>query len=169
MKLKSPDDLKIILQHRIQNARRIAIIGIGDELLPFDCLGMFAARELEKLHLPDVNVFFAGTIPESITAPLRRFQPDHVILIDAADMGVRPGTISVLKPGRIQANLVSTHVLPLSVVIKFIAQDSKTRVTLLGIQPDISNSKKRLSESDREFLNQNLLVLSAFFRDRQFT
>lgn len=169
MKIKSPDDLKIILQHRLHKARRIAIIGVGDELLPFDCLGMFAAREIEKLHLPDVNVFFAGTTPESITAPLRRFQPDHVIFIDAADMGVRPGTIAVLKPGRIQANLVSTHVLPLSVVMKFIAKDSKTRVTLLGIQPDISESKKRLTEFDQEFLNQNLLVLSAFFRDRQFT
>jgi Ni,Fe-hydrogenase maturation factor len=72
----------------------------------------------------------------------------------------------VLKPGRIQANLVSTHALPLSVVMKFIAQDSKTRVTLLGIQPDISESKKRLTEFDQEFLNQNLLALSAFFRDR---
>jgi hydrogenase 3 maturation protease len=166
MKLKSPDDLIIILQHRLQNARRIAIIGIGDELLPFDCLGMFAAREIEKLHLPDVYVFFAGTTPESITAPLRRFHPDHVILIDAADMGVRPGTIAVLKPGRIQANLVSTHVLPLSVVMKFIANDSKTRVTLLGVQPDIFESKKRLTEFDQEFLNQNLQALSTFFRDR---
>ena len=110
--------------------------------------------------------FFAGTTPESITAPLRRFQPDHVILIDAADMGVRPGTIAVLKPGRIQANLVSTHVLPLSVVMKFIAKDSKTRVTLLGVQPDIFESKKRLTEFDQEFLNQTLLALSTFFRDR---
>jgi hydrogenase 3 maturation protease len=166
MKLKSPEDFIIILHHRLQNAHRIAIIGVGDELLPFDCLGMFAAREIEKLHLPDVVVFFAGTTPESITAPLRRFQPDHVILIDAADMGVRPGTIAVLKPGRIQANLVSTHVLPLSVVMKFIAQDSKTGVTLLGIQPDISKSTKRLTEIDQEFLNQNLLALSTLFRER---
>jgi hydrogenase 3 maturation protease len=166
MKLKSPDDLIIILQHRLQNARRIAIIGVGDELLPFDCLGMFAAREIEKLHLPILTVFFAATVPESVTAQIRRFQPDQVILIDAADMGVRPGTIAVLKPGRIQANLVSTHVLPLSLVMKFIAKDSKTRVTLLGVQPDIFESKKRLTEFDQEFLNQNLQALSTFFRDR---
>jgi hypothetical protein len=50
--------------------------------------------------------------------------------------------------------------------MKFIAQDTKTKVTLLGIQPDISESNKRLTEFDQEFLNQNLLALSAFFRDR---
>jgi len=160
------NNLGRILQQRLKEAHRIAIVGIGDELSPFDCLGMFAAREIEKLHLPDVNVFFAGTTPESVTAPIRRFRPDHVILIDAADMGVRPGTIAILKPGRIQANLVSTHVLPLSVIMKFIAQDSKTRVTLLGIQPDISDLKKRLSETDQNFLNQNLQALSALFRER---
>jgi hydrogenase 3 maturation protease len=114
------------------------------------------------LHLPDVNVFYAGTTPESVTVPIRRSQPDHVILIDAADMGVRPGTIAVLKPGRIQANLVSTHCLPLSAVMKFIAQDSKTRVTLVGIQPDISGPGKRLSDVDQVFFSQNLLKLISY-------
>jgi len=166
MKLKSPDSLEIILQRRLQNAHRIAIIGVGDDLLPFDCLGMFAAREIEKLHLPNITVFFAGTVPESVTAQIRRSHLDHVVLIDTADMRVRPGTIAVLKPGRIQANLVSTHVLPLSAVMKFIAQDSKTRVTLLGIQPDMSAPGKRLSVIDQDFLNQNLLILSSIFRDR---
>ena len=154
------------LQQRLKEAHRIAIVGIGDELSPFDSLGMFAAREIKKLHLPDIAVFLGGTVPESVTAPVRKFQPDHVILIDAADMGVRPGTIEILKPGRIQANLFSTHVLPLSAVMKFIAQDSKTRVTLLGVQPDISDLKKTLSDSDQDFLNQNLLALSAILRDR---
>ena len=163
---KSPDDLRIILQRRLQKAHRIAIIGVGDELLPFDCLGMFAAREFEKLYLPEVRIFFAGTLPESVTGPVRRFQPDHVVLIDSADMGVRPGTIAMLKPGKIQANLVSTHVLPLSAVMKFIAHDLQVRVTLLGIQPDVSAPGKKLSDIDQDFLNQNLQMLSVVFRNR---
>jgi hydrogenase maturation protease len=166
MKQHTSPDFESILRHRLKEAHRIAIVGIGDELLPFDCLGMLAAREIEKLHLPILTVFFAATVPESVTAQIRRFQPDHVILLDSADMGVRPGTIAVLKPGRIQANLVSTHVIPLTTIMKFIAQDSKTRVTLLGIQPDVSESGKRLSDSDQDFLNQNLLILASIFRDR---
>jgi hydrogenase maturation protease len=166
MKQHTFPDFRIILQKRLKEAHRIAIIGIGDELSPFDCLGMLAAREIEKLHLPNFTVFFAGTVPENVTAQIRRFQPDNVILLDSADMGVRPGTIAVLKPGRIQANLVSTHVIPLSAIMKFIAQDSKTRVTLLGIQPDVSESGKRLSDSDQDFFNQNLQYFSGILRDR---
>ena len=159
-------DLSRVLHQRLKDAHRITFIGIGDDLSPFDCLGMYAAQEIEKLHLPYIRVFLAGTVPESVTAQIRRSRPDHVILLDSADMGVRPGTIAVLKPGRIQANLVSTHVLPLSTVMKFIAQDSKTRVTLLGIQPDISEPRKRLSDFDQDFLNQNLLILASIFRER---
>ncbi len=159
-------DLTITLQQRLKDARRIAVIGIGDDLLPFDCLGMYAAREIEKLHLPEIRIFFAGTVPESVTAPIRRFQPDHVILLDSADLNVRPGTIAVLNAGKIQASLVSTHVLPLTAVMKFIEHDSKTRVTLLGIQPDMSIPDKGLADKDREFLQQNLQYLSGILRDR---
>lgn len=159
-------DFRTTLQQRLKESHRIAVVGIGDELSPFDCLGILAAREIEKLHLPNLTVFFAGTVPESVTAGIRRSQPDHVILLDSADLGVRPGTIAVLKPGRIQANLISTHVLPLSAIMKFIEQDSKTRVTLLGIQPDLSEPGKRLSDIDQNFFNHNLLTLSAIFRDR---
>jgi hydrogenase 3 maturation protease len=159
-------DLATVLHQRLKNAHRIAIIGIGDDLSPFDCLGIYAAQEIEKRNLPSVRVFLAGTVPESITAPIRRFQPDHVILLDSADLNIRPGTINVVNPGKIEGNLVSTHVLPLSEVMKFIAHDSKTRVTLLGIQPDMTVPDKGLADKDREFLQQNLQNLSEILRDR---
>ena len=51
----------------------------------------------------------------------------------------------VIDPQNIQAGLFSTHVFPLSVVMEFLAQESGTRVTLLGIQPDRSEPDKGLS------------------------
>src|SRR5512138_3165998 len=101
---------------RIRGAAEIAIIGIGDELSPVDRLGMEAARDLERLHLPGVKVFFAGTVPESVTGPLRRYRPGHAIFLDAADTGARPGSMVVIGREKVTANLVTTHVLPLSVV-----------------------------------------------------
>jgi hypothetical protein len=50
--------------------------------------------------------------------------------------------------------------------MKFIAHDSKTRVTLLGIQPDMTVPDKGLADKDREFLQQNLQNLSEILRDR---
>jgi hydrogenase 3 maturation protease len=155
-----------ILQCRVTGARRLAVVGIGDELNPLDRLGMFAAREIEHLHLPGVKVFLAGTVPESITGPLRRYRPEHVLFLDAAEMGEQPGTIEVIGPGEIRASLVSTHVLPLPVVMDYVEGEIGTDVTLLGIQPDLTHPEKDLSGEDREFLDRNLRVLSGVIRER---
>jgi hydrogenase 3 maturation protease len=151
---------------RIKSARRLAIVGIGDELIPPDRPGMYAARVLERHQIPGVNVFFAGTVPESITGPLRRYQPGHVLFLDAADIGARPGTIAVIEPDQVQAGLISTHVLPLSVVMDYIEQEIGSGVTLLGIQPDLSGIDKDLSLEDLAYLDRNLQSLSQILRDR---
>ncbi len=124
------------LRARLRGTRRVAVVGIGDELSPHDRLGMLAAREIEGLHLPTIKVFFAGTVPESVTAPVRRYKPDHTILLDAADMAARPGTVAIVRAADVQARLFSTHALPLSVVMQFLEEDTKAPVTLIGIQPD---------------------------------
>jgi len=154
------------LRHRIRNARRLAIVGIGDELIPPDRLGMYVAREIDGQRIPGVKVFFAGTVPESITGPLRRYRPEHVLFLDAADMSARPGTIAVIEPAQIHASLISTHVLPLSVVMDYVERETGTGVTLLGIQPDLTGSDKDLSEEDMVYLGRNLLLVSEIIRDR---
>lgn len=161
------DPLSETLQPRIKNAGRLAIVGIGDECTPPDRLGMYAAREIFEHQLFGVSVFFAGTVPESITGPLRRFQPEQVLFLDAADMGALPGTIAVIGPERIPATLLTTHVLPLSVVMDYVEREIGAGVTLLGIQPDLSGAENDLSEKGMALLNTNLRALSQILRDRQ--
>lgn len=124
------------LRARLGKVKRLAVVGVGDELSPHDRLGMLAAKEIDGLHLPAVKVFLAGTVPESVTGPVRRYKPDHTVLLDAADMATRPGTVAIVKADEIQARLFSTHALPLSLVMEFLAKDTKAPVTLIGIQPD---------------------------------
>lgn len=138
MKRPPVPDLEKVLGKRLARARRVAIMGIGDELSRHDRLGILAARDLEALRLPAVKVFLAGTIPESFTGPIRRWKPDHVVLIDAADMGTRPGTVAVIGAGQVRGSRLSTHALPLSLVMKYLEKDVGTRVTLVGIQPDLA-------------------------------
>jgi hydrogenase 3 maturation protease len=155
-----------ILQRRIRDARRLAVVGIGDELMPPDRLGMFVAREIGEEQIPGVRIFLAGTVPESITGPLRRYRPGHVIFLDAADMGATPGTIALVEPERIRAGLITTHVLPLSVVMDYIERETGAGVTLLGIQPDLAGPDKDLSEGDLTHLRRNLQSLSQILRNR---
>ena len=137
MKRPSVPDLETILGRRLADARRVAIVGIGDELSRHDRLGILAARDLESLRLPAVKVFIAGTLPESFTGPIRRWRPGHVVLIDAADMGTRPGTVAVIGAQDVRGTRLSTHALPLTFVIRYLESDVGTPVTLIGIQPDL--------------------------------
>jgi len=115
------------LARRLRRARRIAVLGIGDELRREDRLGMLAAREVEALRLPDVRVFLAGVVPESFTGPIRRVRPDHVLLLDAAEFGARPGTARVLHPAEVGGSRFSTHAIPLPVVIAYIEETQEGR------------------------------------------
>jgi hydrogenase 3 maturation protease len=165
--MQNTDPVFDTLRSRIKNSRRLAIVGIGDELNPPDRLGMYMARELKRQNLPGVRVFCAGTIPESFTGPLRQYRPDHVLFLDAADMGARPGTLAAIGPERIPASLVSTHVLPLTVVMDYVKEETGAEVTLLGIQPDLSGADKDLSDEDMAYLGSSLRRLSQILRDRQ--
>jgi hydrogenase 3 maturation protease len=157
---RSPSDIfKADLRDKLNKSRRIAIVGIGDELSPVDRPGMYAAAKIARLHLPHVKVFPAGTVPESMTGPLREYKPDHVVFLDAAEMGALPGTISIIEPERTKASLVSSHVLPLSVVMEFIAEDTGARVTLLGIQPETSRRDDLHPFRGEELLRRNMAVI----------
>src|SRR5512137_1039259 len=101
--MQEADPISETLRQRIRGAKNLAVVGIGDELSPPDRLGMYGAREIEQQHLPGVKVFFAGTVPESITAPLRRYRPGHVLFIDAADMRAKPGTIALIDSEQVAA------------------------------------------------------------------
>ncbi|MCX6689918.1 MAG: hydrogenase maturation protease [Methanoregula sp.] len=151
------------MRQRLGAARRIAIVGIGDEQSGVDRLGMLVAREIDGMHIPGVRVFFAGTVPESMTGPLRTFQPNHVILTDAAEMGAPPGTIAVIDPARIPEDHFSTHALPLSEVMEFIEKDTGAKVTLVGIQPDVNRD---LNPEGQDFLDRNLVELMGVLRER---
>jgi hydrogenase 3 maturation protease len=81
---------------------RIAILGIGNELNGDDAAGLWCARSFAALarcgerfgNKERVLIIEAGPSPESFGGPLRRFAPDLVLLVDAAEMGERLGTIA---------------------------------------------------------------------------
>jgi len=136
------------LRERLGGAARVAIVGIGDELQVHDRLGILAGREIEALHLPGARVFLAGTVPEAVTGPIRRFHPEHILLLDAADLGERPGTVAVIGPERVVMRAPSTHSLPLSVVIRYLEESLRVPVTLIGIQPDLASDAADLTAAE---------------------
>src|ERR1051325_6034884 len=83
-----------------------------------------------------VLIIEAGHAPENTTGELRKFAPDLVLIIDAADMGESPGTIQWIPEESIDGMSASTHSLPLSMLARYLRLEINCTVVLLGIQPN---------------------------------
>ena len=127
------------LHQWITRQNRVAILGIGNPLRSDDAAGVLVARRLADSSLirdlESIIVIEAGHAPENATAGLRRFAPQVVLLIDAAEMGEVPGTVRWVEMEEIDGMSASTHTLPLSMLAKYLILELGCEVKILGIQP----------------------------------
>ncbi len=114
---------------------RLAVVGVGSEMHGDDAAGVLAARALMPLGSDRLLVIDAGPAPENITGILRRFEPDFILLIDAADMGEAPGAVRWIEGQDAEGISGATHSLPLNMLARYLTEELGCEVTLLGIQP----------------------------------
>jgi hydrogenase 3 maturation protease len=116
---------------------RVAVLGVGHELNGDDAAGLVITRQLlaraeERDHLLVID---AGPAPENQTGALRRFGPDLVLLVDAAQMDELPGTVRWLSWQETTGISASTHTLPPYMLAQYLTAEFGCEVALLGIQP----------------------------------
>jgi hydrogenase 3 maturation protease len=128
---------------------RVAILGIGNTLRSDDAAGVLVAQALSQRECAadtdHLLICEAGHAPENKTGELRKFAPDLVLLIDAADMGKEPGTVEWISEEDIDGMSASTHSLPLSMLAQYLTLELGCKVTLLGIQPASNEVGETLS------------------------
>jgi hydrogenase 3 maturation protease len=147
-----PATWKTALPQLLSNAADppwIAILGVGNEMRCDDAAGVLVARKLSQrecaTHTDRVLILEAGQAPENRTGELRKFNPDVVLIIDAADMGEQPGTIQFIPVESIDGMSASTHSLPLSMLAHYLKLELNCVVIFLGIQPDSNEVGERIS------------------------
>ncbi len=144
--------LKRELKIRLKDAKRVAILGIGSALRGDDALGLVLIEELKKssrktkLRLP-FKLISCGSVPENYTGEIKKFKPSHILIIDAASMGRRPGRVSILNPERESLNVsFSTHHLPVKMLIDYLVYSLNCEVIPIIIQPKTIEFALPLSE-----------------------
>ena len=126
------------------------ILGIGNTLKGDDGIGIYIVESINKYlrefgerskqstftgarrELIAIN---CGTTPENYTSIIRKHNPDRLILVDAADMGLSPGSCRIIPPERIEVMHVSTHNMPLSFLISYVSEFCRD-IVLIGVQPE---------------------------------
>jgi hydrogenase 3 maturation protease len=146
---------------------RVAIVGIGNELAGDDGVGMHVVRALGARAgaRPDLLVLETGTAPENFTGPLRRFGPTVTILVDAADLGERPGAVAWADWQASDGFSASTHTLPPSVFARYLIEALGSRVLLLGIQPEALDFGQPPSPAVEAAVEPAVALLSAWLAE----
>ncbi len=113
---------------------------IGNRDSGDDSVGPYIADRLKKMHNKDLFVIDCGTVPENYTSVVKSKKPDNLIIIDAVEMGLKPGEIRIVPKGKIGVMHISTHGIPISILIKYIENYVKN-LKLIGIQPKTISGK----------------------------
>jgi len=133
-----PKDWKKALAVGLRGKGRIVIMGVGNPLKGDDAAGLLCAEALLKgIPAKDrrgVKILRAYDVPENYTGIIRKFRPTRVIIIDAALAGLKPGDIFVLEKEKIAIEEISSHKIPLMVLISYLEQSIGCQVIVLGIQ-----------------------------------
>jgi len=112
-----------------------------------DRLGVSLARALAMALPADprLRVISGGEAPENFTGAIRAFAPSHVLLLDAVDHALKPGTAFLADERSITMGDMTSHRLPLKLLMDFLARSIPCRVILVGVQPRTLLPGKRLS------------------------
>jgi hydrogenase 3 maturation protease len=105
-----------------------------------DSVGPYIADKLSSENLVSMKVIDAGTVPENFTSVVKHEKPEKLVIIDAVEMGLAPGKIRIVPKEKIGVMTISTHGIPISVLIGYLEQYIKD-IVFIGIQPKEMSGK----------------------------
>lgn len=121
---------------------------MGDDAIGVYFVNRFnEAREDEDVSSSsyEAKAFCGGSAPESMTGEIRKFNPSHLLIIDAANLNQKPGTIELVNTDNIEGVSFSTHRLPTRIFMDYLVKSIGCEVLILGIQPKSMNFGEELS------------------------
>lgn len=130
------DEIKKDLKNWFGDAKKVVIAGIGNPIRTDDYVGLKIVQGLKAKVRETVLLLEAETVPESYLLDIEEFHPTHVLLIDAAFVGLKPGEASLVDVDKIaNYSTVTTHLLPLRIFCEYVTQATGAKIALLLIEP----------------------------------
>ena len=124
------------LKRWFAGANKVVLAGIGNPIRSDDYVGLNIVEHLKGHVAKRVLLLEAETVPESCLLDIEEFHPSHVLLIDAAFLGLKPGEARLLDAEEVvDFSAVTTHLLPLRVFCDYVKQVTGAKIGLLLIEP----------------------------------
>jgi len=132
---------------------RVCLMGVGNPEYGDDAFGVCLAEELLNAGVPDVVV--AGNSPDRWVGTMADMKFDHLVFLDAVELGAAPGSVVFLDAAQIEARYpqISTHKISLGVLAKYVESNGVTKAWLLGVQPESLKEGQALTPAVRKTLD----------------
>jgi hydrogenase 3 maturation protease len=119
------------------DADQIVVAGVGNPIRRDDFVGVKIVQGLKGKVSKKVSLIECETVPESFMQEIVDLKPSHVLLIDAAYLGLKPGETRLVFPEQVtDFPAITTHVLPLRIFCEYITKMAETEIALLLIEPE---------------------------------
>jgi hydrogenase 3 maturation protease len=115
---------------------RNLLLTVGNGMMGDDGAGALLAQRLRQHPLKGWEVLNGGSAPENVLHQARQLSPELVLLVDATEMDLPPGSVRRIPEERLEDPfLFTTHTLPLTFLIQAL-REFAPRVEFIGIQPE---------------------------------
>lgn len=112
---------------------KLVIVGVGNRLRGDDGVGPALVDALQgKTSTVCID---AGTAPENYIGVIAKEGPETVLVVDAAYLGLAPGSYEVLGKEALLSHGISTHNLSPDLFMGFLESETRAAVYLLAVQP----------------------------------
>ncbi|MEO0089273.1 MAG: hydrogenase maturation protease [candidate division WOR-3 bacterium] len=125
----------------------VLVVGIGNRDRGDDGIGSLIAERLIKEGFK--NVLDCERTPENYLSKIIEKKPEKIIFIDACDFGGKIGEVRIFKKEEwenFKKFSLSTHTLPISLLLSLIEKLINSEIYLLGIQVKETNFSQSLSK-----------------------
>jgi hydrogenase 3 maturation protease len=124
------------LKNWLSNTEKVVVAGIGNPIRMDDFVGVKIVQDLHGKVSEKVHLIECETVPESFIQQIIDFNPTHILLIDAAILGLEPGNSEIVKPEQLtNFPAFSTHMLPLRIFCDYLTRTTNAKIALLLIEP----------------------------------
>jgi hydrogenase 3 maturation protease len=131
-------ELKLKIIEKLQDARKLVFMGIGEEKLSDDGVGPYIISELLKYSNIRFQFINAGIDPMSRIDEIIEFQASNLILIDTCTLKKPAGTVAIIERENIKNSVpISSHTIPIHIFIDLLIEKLPSlKIFMIGIVPE---------------------------------
>lgn len=125
------EEVRRRLEEWLAGVEKLIVLGVGNELRGDDAVGVLVARSLKRFNRDRFEAVECGVSLEACVDYAFERKPSHILIVDAFPDG---GRLILLEPADLESHTpVSTHAIPLPLLLDAFEQSSEASVKVLGI------------------------------------